>query len=250
MSDMALLCLDRGNTRLKWGLHANGAWLAQGVLADVAELPAALAALPRPQRAFACNVAGAAAQAAIEAALARLQLPLAWCRSEAAACGVKNGYAEPAQLGADRWAALVGARALCPAACLVVNAGTATTIDVLDAVGRFRGGLILPGIALMRAALAGNTAQLPGAGGVFRPLPDNTADAIASGCVQATLGAMERMFAPLAAEPAALCLLSGGAAAELTPGLNLPWRMVDNLVLEGLARIGAGPENAFNIVRE
>jgi type III pantothenate kinase len=36
----------------------------------------------------------------------------------------------------------------------------------------------------------------------------------------------------------ALCLLSGGAAAELAPHLDLPHRLIDNLVLEGLARCG------------
>ena len=63
-------------------------------------------------------------------------------------------------------AALVGARASVSGACVVVCAGTATTIDVLSADGEFRGGLILPGFDLMRAALANNTAQLPLAEGV------------------------------------------------------------------------------------
>ena len=97
-----------------------------------------------------------------------------------------------------------------------------------------RQGLILPGLALMRAALARNTADLPHAAGHYRPLPTNTDDAIVSGAIHATLGAIERMRATLGDD--VLCLLSGGAAGELAPHLELPQRQVDNLVLEGLAR--------------
>ncbi len=236
---MTVLCLDCGNTRLKWGLNAQGRWLEQGALPliDIARLPRLLGALPRPRRALACNVAGERAGQAIEAAAAKLGVPLLWMGSRVEQCGVKNSYEDPGQLGADRWAALVGARAQRQGACLVVTAGTATTIDVLDGAGVFQGGLILPGIDLMRAALAGNTAQLPLATGEFKAVPRNTEDAIVSGCLQATVGAIERMFAPLADQAGAVCLLSGGAAENLAPLLGIPFLGSDNLVLQGLARM-------------
>jgi len=240
---VTLLCLDCGNTRLKWGLNEHGRWLAQGALplAEIGRLPRVLEALSRPRRAIACNVAGALAGEAIEAVAAVLAVPLLWAGSRAEQCGVKNSYEDPGRLGADRWAALVGARAQHQSACLVVNAGTATTIDVLDAAGVFQGGLILPGIDLMRAALAGNTAQLPLAAGEFKVLPRNTEDAIVSGCLQATAGAIERMFAPLLDQPGAVCLLSGGAAENLAPLLGIPCLGSDNLVIQGLARIDREP---------
>jgi len=236
---VTLLCLDCGNTRLKWGLNEHGRWLAQGALplAEIDQLPSVLATLPRPRRALACNVAGEWAGHAIEVVAATLAVPLLWAGSRTEQCGVKNSYEDPERLGADRWAALVGARAQHRGACLVVNAGTATTIDMLDAVGVFQGGLILPGIDLMRAALAGNTAQLPLAAGEFKALPRNTEDAIVSGCLQATAGAIERMFAQLADQPGAVCLLSGGAAENLAPLLGIPCLGSDNLVLQGLARM-------------
>ena len=236
---MTALCLDCGNTRLKWGLYARARWLGHGALplADIGQLPHTLAALPRPLRVIACNVAGERAGRAIEDVAAALALPLVWAASRAQQCGVKNSYENPGQLGADRWAALVGARAQRLGACLVVNAGTATTIDVLDGAGVFQGGLILPGIDLMRAALAGNTAQLPLATGEFKTVPRNTEDAIVSGCLQATAGAIERMFAQLADQPDAVCLLSGGAAENLAPLLGIPFLGSDNLVLQGLARM-------------
>ncbi|MDR2240393.1 MAG: type III pantothenate kinase [Zoogloeaceae bacterium] len=243
-----ILTIDCGNTRLKWGLHDGANWLAQGAL-DYAALPRlaeALAAWPRPARAVACNVAGAQAGEAVRATLNALGIALEWARSRAAQGGVRNLYTEPARLGDDRWAALIGARALHGRACLVVCAGTATTIDALDTEGNFQGGLILPGVALMQSALAANTAQLPLAEGRFTHLPRNTADAIVSGCLHAQAGAVERMFAHMfthaAAAPDALCLVSGGAADEFFDLLNVPKRRVDNLALEGLARIGHAPD--------
>lgn len=233
-----ILCLDAGNTRLKWGAHDGHAWLAQGALTHeavlklVEQLPAGIT------RIFACNVAGSEVATRIEALAATLGVPLAWFRSSAACCGVTSAYDNPDQLGTDRWAALVGARGLHAGDALVVMAGTATTIDVLDADGTFRGGLILPGLDLMRKALARNTAGLPEARGHFRAIPTNTDDAIVSGAVQATVGAIERMGRRFA-DTKFLCLLSGGAAKALAPHLELPLRCVDNLVLEGLARVAA-----------
>jgi type III pantothenate kinase len=230
---VSVLCIDCGNTRLKWGLRDGGAWLAQGALplTRLDELTAGA------ERILACNVAGARGREAIEAFSARRGVAVEWLRSRAAQCGISNGYQHPEQLGADRWAALIGARHLYAGACLVVNSGTATTVDVLTADGCFRGGLILPGLAMMRGSLAANTADLPAGAGEMRELPTNTFDAIASGCLHATAGAIERMFRQIAAAPGACCLLSGGAAPAIAQYLTLPLRVIDNLVLEGLARV-------------
>lgn len=232
---MSLLCLDFGNTRVKWGLREGTAWRAWGAgsLTDLDALDAPV------ERVFACNVAGPAAAAAGERLAARLGAPLAWLRASAACCGVRNGYADPAQLGADRWAALIGARRLHDGACVVVMCGTATTVDVLDDTGLFRGGLILPGLDLMRTALAGGTADLPITAGAYRELPDNTFDAIAGGALHATLGAIERMFRQVAPLRNACCLLGGGASDAVAARFPeaIPHRRQERLVLEGLATV-------------
>lgn len=235
---MNLLCLDAGNTRLKWGLHDGSVWLAQGI-ADHLAIPELGHRLPAaPDRILACNVAGATVDARIEALAATLGIPLDRFASQASAGGIINGYDHPERLGADRWAALIGARGLHAGTALVVMAGTATTIDALDADGRFLGGLILPGLDLMRAALARNTANLPDARGAYREFPTNTDDAIVGGALHATLGAIERMATRLCLSPNPdfCCLLSGGAADVLRPHISPPVRHVDHLVLEGLAR--------------
>jgi type III pantothenate kinase len=237
---MSVLCIDAGNTRLKWGLREGGAWIARDVspLARLGELDV------RPERIVACNVAGDAPRLTIEGLGARLGVAIEWLHSRASRCGVTNGYDHPEQLGVDRWAALIGARALHRGDCLVVMSGTATTIDLLTADGHFRGGLIVPGLAMMRDALAGGTANLPTAAGNFAEQPRNTFDAIASGALQATVGAIESMYRQIANGRDPICLLSGGAAASVSPRLTLPHRVVDNLVLEGLAAIAEGNEDA------
>lgn len=240
-----ILCLDAGNTRLKWGIRAASGWCAQGACAYddwegmAAQLPGGC------RRLLACNVAGDAVAARIETLASRLGLPCERFRSRAAGGGVTNGYDRPEQLGADRWAALIGAHALHAGPALVVMAGTATTVDVLTADGHFAGGLILPGLDLMRQALARNTAGLPVAQGSFSALPTNTDDAIVSGILHATLGAIERLARRAAEAPQHanfLCVLSGGAAERLQPHLGLPLRRVDNLVLEGLAQAAGQPD--------
>jgi type III pantothenate kinase len=118
---------------------------------------------------------------------------------------------------------------------VVVNAGTAVTIDALSADGVFRGGLIMPGVNLMTSALASGTAGLPHVQGVFSVFPDNTADAIASGAMLAVCGAIDRMRrALLKAGPAPQIVLSGGTAAAIEARLDAPVLILPYLVLEGL----------------
>ncbi|MBK6656456.1 type III pantothenate kinase [Zoogloea sp.] len=233
------LLLDVGNTRLKWGLHDGVRWCGQGavLLSALDGFADVLAGLGPIRRVLGANVAGATVGGRLGAFLERAGLAAEWIRPMAEGYGVRNAYLDPSRLGADRWAALVGARAIHGAAALVVTSGTATTADVLDGQGVFQGGVILPGLDLMRLSLARDTAQLPYTDGRFEHMPRRTADAIQTGCLHAQLGAIERMFRLVAAEPGSLCLLNGGAAASLAPLLECPLREVDNLVLEGLTRM-------------
>ena len=247
-----ILVIDVGNSRMKWGLNGPHGWIALGVTpnSDIGTL--ALRDwhnLSRPLRAAGVNVAGEAARVRVEAQLTRWRLVPEWLTSCASACGVTNRYARPSQLGADRWASLIAAwqrsnaTDVFPPACVVVNAGTAVTIDALDDEGVFRGGLILPGMRLMLQALAENTAALKSAPGEFREFPDNTADALHSGAMQAICGAVEQMRRQVDTNPAQVRVyLAGGGAMQIAPHLNPPIEVVDNLVLEGvLALAGVKP---------
>lgn len=235
-----ILAIDIGNTRIKWGLHDGIGWHARGAVA-LADAASIALWLPRGHidRTVIANVAGVSVAESIRAALGEDRGELIWARSLPEQCGVRNGYDDPSQLGVDRWVALIGAYGLHGGSCVVANAGTATTVDVLDESGVFRGGIILPGIELMRRALAHGTAGLTLHAGAITEYPRTTADAIESGCMQAQLGAVERQFAKIAGAPGAICMVSGGAGAPLYEALQLPKRLIGNLVLEGLARIGA-----------
>jgi type III pantothenate kinase len=249
-----VLAIDVGNSRMKWGLLGPHGWRVRGATPN-AEIGALSARdwhnLPRPTRAVGVNVAGEAMRVRVEAQLARWRLTPEWLTATDAACGVTNLYAKPAQLGPDRWASLVAAwrrsnlTDLFPPACVVVNAGTAVTIDALDSAGVFRGGLILPGIALMLQALAENTSGLRVAAGTFREFPDNTADAIYTGAIQAVCGAVEQVRRVVDMNAAHVrCFLAGGAASEIRSFLNPPVEVVENLVLEGVLAL-AGEAGRF-----
>lgn len=237
-----IVCLDSGNTRIKWGVHDGGQWLGQGAVAqaDVAQLARLLADWPRPDRVMLANVAGAKAGRRIREQLADWLPVFREVRAEYQRCGVTNLYRNPEQLGVDRWCALIGARGLSRSAALVVMAGTATTIDSLDAEGNFLGGLIVPGSDLMLRSLARETAALPFAAGVYAAHPRCTDDAIVSGAIEAQAGAIERAFSRLP-ETDACCLLSGGNAEAIAYCLVIPHVVTHNLPLEGLKRLALEP---------
>jgi type III pantothenate kinase len=231
---MNILLVDAGNTRVKWALAdttaAPGAWLAHGAVLH-AELPTV--AWPGAACALVSNVAGAAMRAQLTQLLS--PMPVTWFASTPALAGITNGYRNPGQLGCDRFAAAIGARALDPGRALVVaTCGTATTIDAITPDGVFVGGMILPGLALMAGSLAKNTAQLPqvAPGAALPPaFADNTMDAIVSGCINAQAGAIERA---VAAHRAEVCIVSGGAADYIVPALTIAHTVRANLVLAGL----------------
>ncbi len=234
-----MLLLDAGNSRIKWALAEDGVWLRQGVagITEWAALQQAFAALPSPHKILVSNVAGTQVAQHLRAVCAAWPCPVEFVTARDEQCGVRNAYQQAAQLGSDRWAALIAAWHQVRAACLVVNCGTATTVDALSGKGEFLGGLILPGVDMMRRSLIEGTAQLAAAEGVWCEFPRNTADGIFSGTIQATAGAIRQQF-ELLGILGALCLLSGGAADSVQPHLKLPLVRVDNLVLQGLQIIG------------
>jgi type III pantothenate kinase len=240
-----ILVIDVGNSRLKWALRGPRGWTARGAVAnqDIGSLAVRdWQNLERPVRAVGVNVAGEAARVRVEGQLARWRLPIEWLSASVEAGGVRNGYRNPSQLGADRWAALVAARRRAvaaneasPAPCVVVNAGTAVTIDALDADGAFRGGSIVAGVRLMLRALGDNTAALRSPPGEYHDFPTSTPDALYSGAVQAIGGAIEAMRRRLRDEATPVtCYVAGGAAQDIAPRLAAPVEVVENLVLEGV----------------
>ena len=238
---MSMLLIDAGNSCVKWVLAERGAWLQQGTLENVyaEKLPSLFSELPAPRRILASNVAGEMMAQPLRAACGLWpNSAFEFIAAQAEQCGVRNLYEHAAQLGSDRWASLIAAWHLQHAPCLVVNCGTATTVDALSGEGEFLGGLILPGMQMMQHALTAGTAQLTKDAGVWCEFPRTTANATFTGAIRATVGAIRLQFEALSARGAARCLISGGAASLVEPHLKLPLARVDNMVLRGLEIIG------------
>ncbi len=236
-----MLLLDAGNSRCKWALLRDGEWVQHGVCAhaDILGLSHVLAEQSAPSHALISNVAGTLVEGHLRGLCAALGVIPEFIVAQPSQCGVKNGYLPPHQLGSDRWAALIAAWQRVRGACLVVHCGTATVVDALSCEGDFLGGLIMPGVDLMQHNLVAGTKQILSAFGHLCDFPLCTADAVYSGALRATLGAIEHQYKLLGkriAEPA--CLLSGGAAGKIGPSLELPFEYVSELVLHGLQCIG------------
>jgi type III pantothenate kinase len=247
------LLVDVGNTRVKLAV------LDKNTLRFVAAVPTQdaalmcqaldeqLAKLGAIEAAWGVCVGHLAVAQSVEAALPP-NLTMQWVQSTAKAAGVVNRYPEPHQLGADRWVGVIGLTRHFQfdggqgASAVLVNFGTATTIDTLGSDKVFRGGLILPGVAMMQSALAQGTARLPQTSGEVVDNPTGTASAIASGIAAAQIGAVKRQLeiAQRNDRQMPMLCISGGAYETIQATLQhsmagVPIHHLPLVVLDGLA---------------
>ena len=234
-----LLVIDIGNTRTKWALAGDDGNLSEfEVCMNAAIATSNLSrAAQKANKALIANVASESVAQQISQLLTPLQVSFVTASTKA--CGVTNGYAEPTKLGADRWAALIAAWQHTKRATVVVNAGTAITIDVLDEKGKFLGGSIMPGLYLMHESLSSSAARLKVDEGNSHQFPNTTQDAIATGSLNAIAGAISIMLKRLEKHSGWLpkLILSGGDANKVADALKLNLKQViitENLVLQGL----------------
>ncbi len=242
------LLIDIGNSRLKWGVARGGRLGRQQALDLVGRGLPDLATLMKSAAGatsvVVSSVAGAPRDSALSRQLRAAGLPAPrFVASEPKAAGVTNGYREPWRLGVDRWVAAIGAwhdagqRAVC-----VVDIGTATTVDVVDAKGRHRGGLIVPGPLLMTQSLLAGTRGIASRAQGTRPasptgLGRDTASALRLGARLATAALVSRAAQDARREQGHGCVvyLTGGGAKEVLPLLDVGIRHCPDLVLRGLA---------------
>jgi type III pantothenate kinase len=162
--------------------------------------------------------------------------------------GVTSAYSEPHKLGADRLVAMIGAHHLeTNQASIVVDSGTATTIDAVDAQGQHLGGLILPGIDLCSQSLLEETEMLAlfnQSKSRYEPniFSTNTKQAIASGSIFGLSGAVKNICLIMEKEIrqknnssiVIKKLICGGAASKLLPYLSKEFKHHDDLLMQGL----------------
>lgn len=256
-----LLTIDAGNTRTKWAIFNSQGEMSQSNACLNSQLGSANFSpeLLNYDRIIISNVAGEKHAAQLQKMLHPYGLPMHWISASEQACNVINDYEVAETLGSDRWAAMIAAWHYLQASCLVVNAGTAITIDGMiktqmdhDTYGKFIGGIILPGLDLMRSSLGQAASQLPPP----EVLPHtqammsealfarNTVNAIYGGAISAITGAIEHMLRGLEmqSKQAPCIILSGGNATAIQNHLKNTVMnkmvkqpiIVDNLVLQGL----------------
>ena len=244
-----MLLLDIGNTRIKWArLGPQGLETQQAEAYanwGVTELHERVLLPAGPVTAiWVSNVGGEhIARVLCEAALKSSGATPQFVQSDAQFGKVRNAYARPAQLGADRWLCLIGAQTLTRRSVCIVSVGTAMTVDGMDASGQHLGGLILPGPDLMVSSLMRHTSDLAAraqggelGAGLFA---NNTKAAIYQGAVHAAASLVEASIDAMKSrlQEAPMLLLTGGASEHLERLLRTPPQWVPDLVLRGLAAV-------------
>jgi pantothenate kinase type III len=283
------LYIDAGNTRIKFAVADNSelgfhtidhcatsfsvaeitAFLQQALVQDIGLNSKSTSTAAHKVEALGVCVAGDAVKATLEKALHIVALSLNqhikptpdicihWLSGLTPLAGLRNDYATPATLGADRWLAAYGLSQQLAAqsntqAAVLATFGTATTVDVLhwdlaNHMHVFVGGIIIAGIHTALRSVSSSTAQLPdmqtalGAAGetAFLAIPNNTADALTVGALFVQAGAVRGMMT-LAAQHngnsgATQCYIAGGAAPLIHPYLPQA-TLLDYPVIQGLAR--------------
>ncbi|NNC98677.1 MAG: type III pantothenate kinase [Gammaproteobacteria bacterium] len=246
-----VLLFDIGNTRLKWALCNAGQIVESGVH-DSAQicrqnLTDWLAELPKPQSIW-ISCVGKDAQSEFLSAwlLTHFALQAVVVGVTDSACGIRNGYLDHERLGVDRWLAAIGARTLVSSGdVIVVDAGTAITIDWLSRDNVYEGGVILPGANLVHDVLEGQTAGIAASqADTDNIIGKTTGECVNSGIIYGLAGAVERIVNEMQKtiqQPASI-VLTGGGADMLWSKVNLPAVVEQNLVFIGLLEI-AGQGN-------
>lgn len=159
-----ILLIDCGNTRVKWRLvDMDGRTVSEGF--GKLDQPHLFARMAGQDKAilgvFASTVAPEPTQKALQGAIARItSQPVRFCWSEAVRAGLTNSYEHIEKMGADRWHAMLGAWADAGEGFVVIDAGSAVTVDYVSGNGRHIGGYILPGLQMMQRSLHLDTARV------------------------------------------------------------------------------------------
>lgn len=239
-----ILELDIGNTRIKWRLQSESGNVARGNLASTSAFSQIAADVPVES--------GVLRQVRVVSVLneARNDDFKRWCLgkfgvhpmfavSQIAATGVVNGYLNPEQLGADRWLAILAGFALTGRECVIVDCGSAITVDIVNAQGEHLGGYIAPGLRLIRDALLGNTQRvnignIPTEITVSPGRNTDTGVAAAQGAMVSGLVAQAIKQSKAAGATQPILVMTGGDAEWLSP--HFPDALLrPELVLDGLA---------------
>jgi type III pantothenate kinase len=239
------LLVDIGNTRLKWGMATEHALISgQPMIHHQLSheyLLSAWKSLQTPQCMAISCVSGRSLLLQVCSVAEHLWpgIAIVDARSQAYACGVYNAYQQPDKLGVDRWLSLLAAHRHYHQAVCIVDCGTAITLDFMDAQGRHQGGMICPGLTLMKKSLQQGTENLDLSDMHYATgLANCTEAGIYSGTLSAAVGLIEYVFAKH--PECTQLILTGGDAELIAQQLAVKAQIDPDLVLRGLAIVLSG----------
>lgn len=239
-----IIDIDIGNTRAKYRVTAAANTVTKACAHG--DLLPALQKLPL-QDVTAVRIASVAARDVAEALADGIRLrtsaPVVDVVSTMRYAGVTNSYAEPQRLGVDRWLAMIATYNRWQAPCIVIDAGSALTLDVVDAAGFHQGGWIVPGLGMLRTALIAGTAavRFDMNSPQSLALGCSTAEAVHNGTLSMVVAWLEESVSRLLERHAgAHIALCGGDAAALRSYLSFDALDWPDIVLDGLALISVG----------
>jgi type III pantothenate kinase len=239
------LLVDIGNSRVKWAtLDKEGLSPSQSFQRSKTGIKASLnkawKSLEDIKAVYVANVGGdKLGQQLSEWTEKHWDITPKTIQSEQKRFGVSNAYDEAEKLGIDRWLSLIAARQHARQAQCIIDCGTAMTIDIVTKTGQHQGGMILPGLSLMRSSLAANTDALTEDEGEkeFKTLAANTYSAIQAGTLYSVTATLERIISDLklSFKDQIRFIITGGDAEHLLPLLPDELHHYPDIVLKGLA---------------
>ena len=241
-----ILLIDIGNSRIKWAeWGADGLAQAHAAAYRPENLPEQFADLFRSCRDLRQVLVASVADQSLNEALVdwfrqQHNIAVVFAESQARQSGLINAYQQPRRLGVDRWLMMLALYRRMVGAFCVIGCGSAITLDLVAADGRHQGGLIMPGLEMMRQALITRTAaitQAPGQAAV--DLADNTEDAVYSGCLQLAAQGLSGLVAGYRERfgDHLPCVVSGGDGERIAERMKVACDYEVDLVLKGLGTL-------------
>ncbi|WP_286233809.1 type III pantothenate kinase [Thalassotalea sediminis] len=235
------LLIDIGNTRLKYALYSNSQLSTIKVIeVDRLEKQLALCPLDRIEECIISSVKDGEVLQHVVTCCTRHGIKTQILQSPSKYAGLVNSYAKPNALGIDRWLAMLGAKHFYPnQAVIVVDAGTATTLDCVDQFGQHLGGWIIPGIALQAASLFDNADRVIGEQQTVTEvnLGQSTSMAVSQGTVVATIGLIEQGIKFIARSGlSAQLILTGGNGNYLSQFIEHEHCVKPTLIFDGMSQ--------------